>query len=84
MLLYCLLDVSGLDRGRRRRISEDVYICIQVQEVVGLLYEYIKMLREIGPQEWVFKELQDMTNMEFRFVEDDHPDEYAVNLSSKS
>jgi secreted Zn-dependent insulinase-like peptidase len=57
---------------------------IQVQEVVGLLYEYIKMLRKIGPQEWVFKELQDMTNMEFRFVEDDHADEYAVNLSSKN
>ena len=74
---------TGLD-WTLRVIFENVCVYVQVEEVVGVLYEYIKMLRKIDPQEWVFKELQDMTNMEFRFVEDDHADEYAVNLSSKS
>lgn len=50
--------------------------------MVGLLYQYLQMLRNTGPQEWVFKELQAMTNMEFKFVEEEHPDNYAVNLAS--
>lgn len=54
----------------------------KVEEVVGLLYQYVKMLRNISPQEWVFKELQAMTNMEFKFVEEDHPDDYVVNLAT--
>ncbi|MCO5583223.1 hypothetical protein L7F22_037131 [Adiantum nelumboides] len=54
----------------------------QVEEVVGLLYQYLKMLRDEGPQEWVHKELQAMTNMEFQFVEEDHPDTYVVNLAT--
>eukprot|EP00250_Pteridium_aquilinum_P001882 c12089_g1_i1 orf=386-3718(-) len=54
----------------------------QVEEVVGLLYQYVKMLRDEGPQEWVHKELQAMTNMEFKFVEEDHADDYVVNLAT--
>lgn len=54
----------------------------KVEDVVGLLYQYLQMLRNTGPQEWVFKELQAMTNMEFKFVEEEHPDNYAVNLAT--
>ncbi|KAH7285476.1 hypothetical protein KP509_33G029900 [Ceratopteris richardii] len=54
----------------------------QVDNVIDLLYQYLKMLRDIGPQEWVHEEIQAMTNMEFQFVEEIHPDTYAVNLAT--
>lgn len=53
-----------------------------VLDVVGLLYQYVKMLRLIGPQEWVFKELQSMAMMEFRFAEEESADNYVVRLAS--
>jgi len=55
--------------------------CGQVLDVVGLLYQYVQMLRLIGPQEWVFKELQSMAMMEFRFAEEESADNYVVRLA---
>lgn len=46
-----------------------------------LLYQYLKMLRSVGPQEWVFKELQAMGMMEFRFAEEESADNYVVRLA---
>ncbi|KAL2651160.1 hypothetical protein R1flu_019288 [Riccia fluitans] len=54
----------------------------KVEDVVGLLYQYIKMLRNVGPQEWVFKELQSMGMMEFKFAEEESADNYVVRLAS--
>ncbi|KAG6541670.1 hypothetical protein Mapa_016935 [Marchantia paleacea] len=54
----------------------------KVLDVVDFLYQYIKMLRDIGPQEWVFKELQSMGMMEFKFAEEDSADNYVVRLAS--
>ncbi|XP_068634694.1 nardilysin-like [Aristolochia californica] len=53
----------------------------QVYEVIGVVYQYLKLLRQVGPQEWVFKELQDIGNMEFRFAEEQSQDDYAVELA---
>ncbi|XP_074574217.1 nardilysin-like [Curcuma longa] len=50
-------------------------------EVIGFVYQYIKLLRQTSPQEWVFKELQDIGNMDFRFAEEQPQDDYAVNLA---
>lgn len=38
-------------------------------------------MREAGPQAWIFKELQDIGNMEFRFVEEQPQDDYATELA---
>ena len=38
-----------------------------VDEVVQTVYEYLAMLRAAGPQEWIFRESQDISNMNFRF-----------------
>lgn len=38
-------------------------------------------MREAGPQAWIFKELQDIGNMEFRFVEEQPQDDYAAELA---
>ncbi|ERN04132.1 hypothetical protein AMTR_s00077p00061270 [Amborella trichopoda] len=50
-------------------------------EVVGTVYQYLRLLCQAGPQSWVFKELQDIGNMEFRFAEEQPQDEYAAELA---
>nr|DAD25800.1 TPA_asm: hypothetical protein HUJ06_027268 [Nelumbo nucifera] len=53
----------------------------KVYEVIGVVYQYLKLLREAAPQEWIFKELQDIGNMEFRFAEEQPQDDYAAELA---
>ncbi|KAL6649880.1 hypothetical protein ACP70R_014104 [Stipagrostis hirtigluma subsp. patula] len=50
-------------------------------EVISAVYQYIKLLKQSEPQEWIFKELQDIGYMEFRFAEEQPPDDYAVDLA---
>ncbi|KAG1338961.1 Nardilysin-like [Cocos nucifera] len=50
-------------------------------EVIGFVYQYIKLLHQSTPQEWIFKELQDIGNMEFRFAEEQPQDDYAAELA---
>jgi nardilysin len=35
----------------------------------------------VSPQEWIFRELQDTGNMEFRFAEEQPQDDYASELA---
>ncbi|XP_050368324.1 nardilysin-like [Argentina anserina] len=53
----------------------------QIFEMIGLVYQYIKLLRQETP-EWIFSELQDIGNMCFRFGEEEpFQDDYALNLA---
>ncbi|KAK9128209.1 hypothetical protein Syun_017006 [Stephania yunnanensis] len=54
----------------------------KIYEVIGFVYQYLKLLRQDEPQEWVFKELQDIGNMEFKFAEEEPQDDYAVELAA--
>lgn len=45
------------------------------------MYQYLKLLRGAPPQEWIFKELQDIGKMEFRFAEEQPQDDYAAELA---
>lgn len=38
-------------------------------------------MRQVSPQKWIFKELQDIGNMEFRFAEEQPQDDYAAELA---
>jgi nardilysin len=38
-------------------------------------------LRQNSPQEWIFKELQKIGNMVFRFAEEQPQDDYAAELA---
>ncbi|WCJ34959.1 Insulin-degrading enzyme [Euphorbia peplus] len=49
--------------------------------IIGFVYQYLKLLRQSSPQEWIFKELQDIGNMEFRFAEEQPQDDYAADLA---
>lgn len=53
----------------------------QLYEVIGAVYQYIKLLQQSSPQECIFKELQDIANMEFRYSEELRQDEYASELA---
>ncbi|CAA0838104.1 Insulinase (Peptidase family M16) family protein [Striga hermonthica] len=53
----------------------------KIFEIIGFVYQYLKLLREDSPKEWIFKELQDIGNMEFRFAEDQPQDDYAAELA---
>ncbi|KAJ3682909.1 hypothetical protein LUZ60_013136 [Juncus effusus] len=56
----------------------------KMYEVIGVVYQYINLLKQSKPQEWIFKELQDMGNMDFRFVEERAQDDYATLLSENA
>ncbi|KAK9939654.1 hypothetical protein M0R45_016344 [Rubus argutus] len=53
----------------------------KIFEIIGLVYQYIKLLHQVSPQEWIFRELQDTGNMEFRFAEEQPQDDYASELA---
>ncbi|XP_043723576.1 nardilysin-like isoform X2 [Telopea speciosissima] len=53
----------------------------KVYEVIGVVYQYLKLLRQSVPLEWIFKELQDIGNMDFRFAEEQPQDDYAAELA---
>ncbi|KAF9594541.1 hypothetical protein IFM89_033511 [Coptis chinensis] len=77
------------EEGRRKKENERIgeaweYVKLarRVYDVVGIIYQYIKLLRQISPQKWIFKELQDIGNMEFKFVEEQPQDDYAAELAA--
>lgn len=53
----------------------------QIFDIIGYVYQYLKLLRQLSPQEWIFKELQDMGNLDFRFAEEKPQDDYAAELA---
>ncbi|KAF7119559.1 hypothetical protein RHSIM_Rhsim13G0059900 [Rhododendron simsii] len=53
----------------------------KIFEIISYVYQYLKLLRLVSPQEWIFKELQDIGNMEFRFAEQQPQDDYAAELA---
>ncbi|XVF46119.1 hypothetical protein PTKIN_Ptkin03bG0001100 [Pterospermum kingtungense] len=53
----------------------------KIFDIIGYVYQYLKLLRQLSPQEWIFKELQDMGNLDFRFAEEEPQDDYAAELA---
>ncbi|KAL0797443.1 hypothetical protein Bca101_052617 [Brassica carinata] len=53
----------------------------KIYDIIGYIYQYLKLLRDASPQEWIFKELQDIGNMDFRYAEEQAADDYAAELS---
>ena len=47
-----------------------------------LVFSYIEMLREAGPQRWVFDELAAVAEQRFRFAEDEEASEYVSRLAA--
>lgn len=49
-------------------------------DIVELIFQYIKLLRDTGPQEWIFKEYKEILDIEFRFKEKEKPSGYVSSL----
>jgi len=52
-----------------------------VDDIIQLVFQYITMLKDQGPQEWVFKECQDLNAMQFRFKDKERPQSYVCGLA---
>ncbi|XP_071799391.1 nardilysin-like [Asterias amurensis] len=53
----------------------------QIEEVIAIVFQYIKMLQTIGPQERIFREIQTIDDNDFRFQEETEPIEYVEIVS---
>ncbi|KAF6164742.1 hypothetical protein GIB67_040994 [Kingdonia uniflora] len=53
----------------------------KVYEIIGFVYQYIKLIRQVDPQEWIFKEIQDLANIAFIFAEEQPQAGFAVELA---
>lgn len=49
---------------------------------VGLLFQFLNLLRKEGPQKWVFDELANIAQMRFKFAEEEDACEYALRLAA--
>jgi nardilysin len=52
------------------------------RDVAALVFQYTSLLRDSGPQEWIFAELAAIKNMEFRFAEEEDASEYVTRLAA--
>ena len=49
---------------------------------MGLLFQFLNLLRKKGPQKWVFDELANIAQMRFKFAEEEDACEYALRLAA--
>ena len=70
--LYCLftLTLSLTEAGVRN-----------IPHVIEAVFGYINMLKEKGPQEWLYREMQSMEEAQFRFEEEASAGDYVEWLS---
>lgn len=55
--------------------------CNRIQEICDEIFSYINMLKEKGPQERIYKELQQIEDMSFKFEKEQSPVDNVENLS---
>jgi len=53
----------------------------QVDEVVKMTMQYMQMIREAGPQKWVWDECQATAAMSFRYKSKENPGNYATSVA---
>lgn len=54
----------------------------QYERVLQLLFAYLDMLREEGPQQWLYQEQSQLAALRFRFKEEPEPINYVSGLAS--
>jgi len=48
--------------------------------IVFFYYQYVNMLKQDGPKEWIFEEYKDILSMNFRFKDKESPRSYVSNM----
>ncbi|CAB3989452.1 insulin-degrading enzyme isoform X1 [Paramuricea clavata] len=52
-----------------------------VDDIIASVFQYLKMLREIEPKDWIFKEVQALAAMHFRFKDKEKPVQLVTRVS---
>lgn len=95
--LFALLKKNGwalqLIAGTSTRLSDfEFFSCVialskegieHVNEIISLIFQYLRLLKKSGIQEWIFSEMQKTSEMEFRFIEKQKPASYTSFLASQ-
>lgn len=58
------------------------YSCLDSSSIVSLSLPPSGMLRRLGAQEWVWRELKETAEMNFRFLEKTEPSDYSVEIAN--
>ena len=53
----------------------------EYKEVIKAVFQYIRLMSQVGPQEWVFEECKQLAEMEFRFKDKSHSSSIAYKLA---
>lgn len=54
----------------------------QYQQVVKVIFEYIAMIREREPEEWIFEEMKNLAEVDFRFKQKSPASRFTSRLST--
>ena len=55
----------------------------QVNQVVAMIYQYLELMRQEGPKQWIFDETRDIAAMNFRFRNKEPPMSYVQTLAGR-
>ncbi|BFF98691.1 insulin-degrading enzyme [Drosophila madeirensis] len=53
-----------------------------VDDIVNIIFQYLRMLREEGPKKWIFDECVKLNEMRFRFKEKEQPENLVTHAVS--
>ena len=53
-----------------------------INDIISCIFAYIGMLKRSGPQDWIWEELKDMSDMKFRFMDKVDPSDYVTRLAN--
>ncbi|EED11687.1 N-arginine dibasic convertase, putative [Talaromyces stipitatus ATCC 10500] len=56
--------------------------CASYKEIIKVIFQYIGIIKERPPQEWVFNEVKNLTQNRFQFGPEEHPAKFTNRLSS--
>lgn len=49
---------------------------------MDLVFGYLELLRQAGPQRWAWEEMADIAAMKFRFLEEEEVSQWVTGLSA--
>jgi insulysin len=53
------------------------------KEIVKVFWQYVSLLQEMPPQEWIFQELKDMATMNFKFKQKTPASKFTSRISAE-
>ncbi|KAI9790783.1 MAG: Insulinase (Peptidase M16) [Candelina submexicana] len=62
------------------RLTEDGLA--NYEEIIKVIFQYISMVREAGPQQWIFEEMKGLAEVDFRFREKSPASRFTSHLGS--